>query len=339
MEKESRTRVNRMLPESAIPRLARALWALGMTAAAALPAASQETSPEGPSSYYVYVAAESEDRVDLVRFDGTGASVLDSVFVGRFPTEIDGPHGLAVDPSGERWYVTLAHGNPFGTVVAYSTATNRPVGISVSEEIAAEGGSALPVVMNLRDAESITGAVDQVIAEWGRIDILVNNAAIFIPGDIVGARERHIELSIAINLVGPIIAMRAVVPHMREAGGGHIINVSSRGSIMPGVGPYTDDQIARVGDLLYGPEKSGLEHFSQSQAVELQDDNIAVNVLSPESGYRTPGLIFAGNDPENPDLNFEAADPMGEATVWVCQQEPSGYTGNILYDRSVLAQA
>ena len=127
-EKESRTRVNRMLFQSTTPRMAMALWALGMTVAAVPPAASQENSPGGLSSYYVYVAAESEDRVDLVRFDGTGASVLDSVFVGRFPTEIDGPHGLAVDPGGERWYVTLAHGNPFGTVVAYSTETNRPLG-------------------------------------------------------------------------------------------------------------------------------------------------------------------------------------------------------------------
>ena len=209
---------------------------------------------------------------------------------------------------------------------------------SVSEEIAAAGAAALPVVMNLRDAESITGAVDQVIAEWGRIDILVNNAAIFIPGDIVGARERHIELSIAINLVGPIIAMRAVVPHMREAGGGHIINVSSRGSIMPGVGPYTEEQIARVGDLLYGPEKSGLEHFSQRQAMALQGDNIAVNVLSPNGRIKTPGNLFFENDPENPTLDFETADDMGKATVWMCEQDASSYTGNIVYDEDVVRE-
>ncbi|MXZ62424.1 MAG: SDR family NAD(P)-dependent oxidoreductase [Chloroflexi bacterium] len=209
---------------------------------------------------------------------------------------------------------------------------------SVAEAITSEGGAALPVVLNLRDAESIQACAQTVMDEWGRIDILVNNAAIFIPGTIESARERHIHLSLEVNYIGYIMMMRAVIPHMREGGGGHIINISSRGAIPPGPGPYGDD-VRRGGDLLYGGIKAGLEHFSQSQAVELQDDNIAVNVLSPESGYRTPGLIFAGNDPENPDLNFEAADPMGEATVWVCQQEPSGYTGNILYDRSVLAQA
>jgi len=88
----------------------------------------ERVSETDDRSYYVYVAAESEDRVDLIRFDGVVASVVDSISVGRFPTEIDGPHGLAVDPDGERWYVTLAHGNPFGAVVAYSTETNRPVG-------------------------------------------------------------------------------------------------------------------------------------------------------------------------------------------------------------------
>ena len=209
---------------------------------------------------------------------------------------------------------------------------------SVSAEIAAEGGTALPVVMNLRDIESITGAVDQVMAEWGQIDILVNNAAIFIPGGIVDARERHIELSIAINLVGPIVSMRAVVPHMQAAGGGHIINVSSRGSTFPGVGPYTEEQIARVGDLLYGPEKSGLEHFSQRQAMALQADNIAVNVLSPDGRVRTPGNLFFENDPENPDVDFETADAMGKATVWVCEQDANSYTGNIVYDEDLVQE-
>ncbi len=92
-------------------------------------AVGQETDPGADQrAYYVYVAAESEDRVDLIRFEAGVASVIDTIHVGRNPTEIDGPHGLAVDPSGERWYVTLAHGNPYGAVVAYSTETNRPLG-------------------------------------------------------------------------------------------------------------------------------------------------------------------------------------------------------------------
>ena len=209
---------------------------------------------------------------------------------------------------------------------------------SVSEEIRAAGGEALPIVMNLRDPESIDAAVAKVVAEWGRIDILVNNAAIFIPGDIETARERHIGLSLDVNLRGPILAMRAAVPHMRESGGGHIINISSRGAIFPGPGPYPEDRRHRMGDLLYGPEKSAIEHFSQAQAAYYQDDNIAVNVLSPSGRIRTPGNIFAENDPENPNLEFESADGMGKATVWICEQSADQFTGQIVYEADIVSE-
>ncbi|MDH3735097.1 MAG: YncE family protein [Gemmatimonadota bacterium] len=118
-----------MRPEN--PIRCRALGLLTATTwllAAPAATSAQDAGASGARSYYVYVAAESEDRVDIVRFRGGSATLVDSISVGRFPTEIDGPHGLAVDPSGERWYLTLAHGNPFGSVVGYSTETNRPEG-------------------------------------------------------------------------------------------------------------------------------------------------------------------------------------------------------------------
>jgi DNA-binding beta-propeller fold protein YncE len=96
---------------------------------APFPVASQPLESSAPErDYYAYVAAESQDRVDLVRFGPDGGALVDSIPVGRFPTEIDGPHGLAMGPNGDRWYVTLAHGNPFGIVVAYSSSDNRPTG-------------------------------------------------------------------------------------------------------------------------------------------------------------------------------------------------------------------
>ena len=204
---------------------------------------------------------------------------------------------------------------------------------SVTEEIQAEGGTALPVVMNLRDTDSIQAAVQKVVDEWGRIDILVNNAAIFVPGTLESVQDRHIDLSFAINLMGPIQAMRTVLPHMREAGGGHIINVSSRGAIFPGPGPYSGD--VPGGDIFYGPQKSAIEHFSQRQAMSLQAERISVNVLSPGGRVKTPGNIFAGNDPESPDLEFDTADAMGKATVWMCEQAADQYTGNIVFDDDI----
>ena len=74
--------------------------------------------------YYLYVAAESDDTVSLLKFDGNNLSETERIVVGSYPTENEGPHGITVDPNGKYWYLTLAHGNPFGKLIKYSTETN-----------------------------------------------------------------------------------------------------------------------------------------------------------------------------------------------------------------------
>ena len=83
---------------------------------------------ESASDYYVYVAAESEDEVAVIRYGPEGASVVENVTVGLFPTEIDGAHGIAVTPDGSRWVVSIAHGLPYGQIQVYEVDTNRRVG-------------------------------------------------------------------------------------------------------------------------------------------------------------------------------------------------------------------
>lgn len=90
------------------------------------PAEAAQQTP--PGDYYVYAAAESEDEVALIRFGPDGTEVIETIPVGIYPTEIDGPHGLTVDARNERWYVSIAHGNPFGEIHAYSTADNQRIG-------------------------------------------------------------------------------------------------------------------------------------------------------------------------------------------------------------------
>ncbi|MEM6361525.1 MAG: YncE family protein [Bacteroidota bacterium] len=79
-------------------------------------------------NYYVYVTAESEDEVALIKFDGKDAVVEKTIPVGVWPAEIEGPHGINVSPDGKYWYLSLAHGNPYGTLYKYSTETNEVVG-------------------------------------------------------------------------------------------------------------------------------------------------------------------------------------------------------------------
>ena len=208
---------------------------------------------------------------------------------------------------------------------------------SVTEEIQQAGRTAMAVVLNMRDPDSIEAGVERTVQEWGRLDIVVNNAAVHVHGSLERLEPRHVALAVDVNFLGPFWAMRATVPHLRKAGGGHIINVSSRGALFPGTGPY-DTSIQRRGDdMLYGPLKAGIEHLTQGQARDLQDDNIAVNVLSPQGRIRTPGSLYPEQDRDDPRLDFETADKMGLAVAWICEQPPKEFTGNILYDELVCA--
>ena len=75
--------------------------------------------------YYIYVAAESEDEVALVKFDGEKAETIKNIVVGVWPAEMEGPHGITVGPSGEYWYLSLAHGNPYGFLYKFKTGTDE----------------------------------------------------------------------------------------------------------------------------------------------------------------------------------------------------------------------
>ena len=98
---------------------------------AASTAARQEPAPSTvPTSgqpamptreYLVYVVAESADEIALVRFGPNGGAVDHRLTTGIMPADVDGPHGIAVSPDGRYYYVSIAHGTPFGTVWKYTT--------------------------------------------------------------------------------------------------------------------------------------------------------------------------------------------------------------------------
>ena len=204
---------------------------------------------------------------------------------------------------------------------------------TVVQEIEAEGGKAIPVRLDVSNPESIIAGVKKTVDELGGgLDIIVNNAAILVPGTLETVKERHMELMWTVDLRGPLFLMREAIPLMRKAGGGHIINVSSVAGVFPGAGPYPKSQPGA--GSLYGMVKAGLERLSQGLALELQDDNISVNVLSPSGMIRTPGHEFAQNDPKNPNLEFEEADLMVKGTNWICEQGVE-FTGHILFDQDL----
>jgi DNA-binding beta-propeller fold protein YncE len=101
-------------------------------AIAAAAAAATSTPQTGGRSYLAYVCAESDDTVALVRFapSGPGQGALDvvkTIPVGVWPTDIEGPHGIAVHPNGRHWFTSLSHGNPNGVIEKYATGSDERV--------------------------------------------------------------------------------------------------------------------------------------------------------------------------------------------------------------------
>jgi NAD(P)-dependent dehydrogenase (short-subunit alcohol dehydrogenase family) len=87
--------------------------------------------------------------------------------------------------------------------------------------------------------------------------------------------------------------------------------------------------------VLYGMSKIALDRFTQGWAREVFQYRVAVNSLSPRNRIRTPGNSFVGNNREAPTLEFDSPDPMGKAAVWICEQDPAQYTGNLAFDLDV----
>jgi len=77
------------------------------------------------TTYWAYVASESDDEVTLLRFSpSTGLEREKVITVGTLPTEIEAPHGIFIDPDGKHWYLTLGHGFPFGYLVKYAAGVD-----------------------------------------------------------------------------------------------------------------------------------------------------------------------------------------------------------------------
>jgi len=132
--------------------------------------------------YYMYVAAESDDEVSLVKFDADRQSgeIVSTVEVGVFPAETEGPHGITVSPDGNYWFVSIAHGMPFGQVWKYETGTNELAGkvevgmFPASMEISSSTGLLYLVNFNLHgDMEPSTVSVIEPNSMTRLVDIPV----------------------------------------------------------------------------------------------------------------------------------------------------------------------
>ncbi len=182
------------------------------------------------------------------------------------------------------------------------------------------GTEALVCQSDFTDREQVAGIVPSVLDKFGRIDILVNNAAIIHPRiDLVDLDDEVWHDVIEVNLNAAAMLTKAAIPSMIEQGGGTIINISSIGGRTGGRGRSA-----------YRVTKSALISLTQSLAAELHDHGINVNAICP-GGTDTEGYREAfGNRgrEDNPDLMLPSE--IANVAVFLASKKSSAVTGTAI---------
>jgi 3-oxoacyl-[acyl-carrier protein] reductase len=143
---------------------------------------------------------------------------------------------------------------------------------SVADEVKILGGDALGLEVNVAAESSVKRLAEATFAEFGRVDILVNDAGVYLKSSVVDMSEADWDRTLDINLGGNFLCCRAFVPAMREQKSGRIISMAS------GIGHYGMKQFSH-----YAASKAAIIGFVKSLARELGPDGITVNAICPGS--------------------------------------------------------
>jgi NAD(P)-dependent dehydrogenase (short-subunit alcohol dehydrogenase family) len=198
---------------------------------------------------------------------------------------------------------------------------------------AAEGlaGRVYAQICDVKSEADVERLVAQTVANFGRIDVLVNNAGIYPRGETWELTDKDWETYWRVNVRGPYLTTRYAAPHMIRQGSGSIINLTSLSASTTPKGHPGHDRL-----LLYGVTKAALNRLSTFTAEELRPHGIAVNALSP-------GAVLTDSwESEDPKAVAEArtsgwgkpATPevMGPALLYLAQQTAQGITGQVLHN-------
>tara|TARA_R110002167_G_scaffold17426_25_gene66591 strand:+ start:6963 stop:7715 length:753 start_codon:yes stop_codon:yes gene_type:complete len=188
------------------------------------------------------------------------------------------------------------------------------------------GDARLGIRVDVADAADVAALVKQTMDLTGRLDILVNNAGVgHTPQPMEGLPEDEFDRLFAVNAKAIYLLAREVVPVMKAAGGGAILNIASTGGVSP-----------RPNLTWYNASKGWVITATRAMAVELAASQIRVNALNPVAG-ETPLLkTFMGEDTPEIRAKFLASIPlgrfstpadMGAAAAFLCSDDASMITG------------
>lgn len=178
--------------------------------------------------------------------------------------------------------------------------------------------------------ESVKAVVKEVITQYGRIDVLVNNAGIVIPGNLETTTMDDFDKTMDINVKGTFLMSKYSVLEMKKTGGGVIVNIGSVAALK-----------GHIDRMAYCASKGAVVAMSRAMAAEYVKDNIRVNVVCPGTTF-TPAIeqkINNASDPEAMRSAFVGRQPMGrlgttdeiaQAVLFAACDEAAYMTGSVL---------
>ncbi len=180
-----------------------------------------------------------------------------------------------------------------------------------------QGGTAVGMKCDVTQVEEICQLVAATLARFGTIDILVNNAGIDCESPVVDLDLDRLDQCLAVNVRGPLLLCKCVLPSMLAQRAGSIVCLTS--------GAGRGYRPGRVG---YSMSKAALERMCLSLAEEVRPSNIAVNVLSP--GRVDTWMNRRGDWPGTSHIPMVQPEAIIPAAVWLAQQTAARFTGQLV---------
>jgi citronellol/citronellal dehydrogenase len=198
---------------------------------------------------------------------------------------------------------------------------------TAAKDIENAGGKALPVLCDIRFEEQVQSAIEQTVANFGGIDICVNNAsAISLTGTLQTDMKRY-DLMNGINARGTYLVSRTCIPHLKRAANPHVLNLSP---------PLDMNPKWFAGHTAYTMAKYGMSMCVLGMAAEFADEGIAFNALWPRTGVATAAIrnALAGDEGMK---HCRTPEILADAAYTIFNKKAKEFTGNFLIDDTFMA--
>lgn len=193
-----------------------------------------------------------------------------------------------------------------------------------ADAIRANGGRALAIPTDVRSEEAVRAMIERAVAEFGRIDILINNAGAIWVQPLLNTPPKKFDLMMSVNVRASYLGAYFALPYMQKQRWGHILNMCPRLTMNPS-----------PGRVCYMISKLGMARLAIGIAEEHRQDNIAANTLWPRTLIETQATIHWKMGDRS---QWRTPEIVCDACMAIFAQEPANYTGHQLIDEQVLTE-